>query len=74
MEKSLKEDFMTVAGRGKDRKIEITQLEQQKEKKNENSLRDPWNNIKCTNIGIVGAPEGEETEKGPEKIFEEIIV
>ena len=30
-------------------------------------------NIKCINIGIIGAPEGEEREKGPEKTFEEII-
>ena len=30
-------------------------------------------NIKCTNIRIRGVPEGEEREKGPEKIFEEII-
>ena len=27
-----------------------------------------------TNIRIIGVPEGEEREKGPEKIFEEIIV
>ena len=26
----------------------------------------------CTNICIIGVPEGEEREKGPEKIFEEI--
>ena len=26
------------------------------------------------NIHIIGVPEGEEREKGPEKIFEEIIV
>ena len=35
--------------------------------------RDLWDNIKCTNIHIIGLPEGEEREKGPEKIFEEII-
>ena len=43
-------------------------------KRNENSLRDLWNNIECNNIRIIGAPEGEEREKEPEKIFEEIIV
>ena len=43
-------------------------------KRNEDSLRDLWDNIKCTNICIIGVPEGEEREKGPEKIFEEIIV
>ena len=40
-------------------------------KKNEDSLRDLWDNIKCTNIPIIGVSEGEEREKGHEKIFEE---
>ena len=40
-------------------------------KRNEDSLRDLWDNIKCKNIRIIGVPEGEEREKGPEKIFEE---
>ena len=35
---------------------------------------DLWKNIKHNNIHIIGVPEGEEREKGPEKIFEEIIV
>ena len=35
-------------------------------------LRDIYDNIKYTNIHIIGEPE-EEREKGPEKIFEEII-
>ena len=43
-------------------------------KKNEESLRDLWNNFKPTNIHIIGVPEGEEREKGHEQIFEEIIV
>ena len=33
-----------------------------------------WDNTKCTNIRIIGVPEEEEKKKGPEKIFEEIIV
>lgn len=36
-------------------------------------LRDPWNKIKCTNIQITGVLEEKEREKGPEKIFKEII-
>ena len=54
--------------------VAITAVEQNKEKRNEDSLRDLWDNIKSTNIHIIGIPEGEEREKGPEKIFEEIIV
>ena len=43
-------------------------------KRNEDSLRDLWDNIKHTNIWIIGVPEKEEKEKESEKIFEEIIV
>ena len=43
-------------------------------KRNEDSLRDLWDNIKHNNIRIIGVPEGEEREKGPEKIFEDITV
>ena len=43
-------------------------------KRNEDSLRELWDNIKLNNIRIIWVPEGEEREKGPEKIFEEIIV
>ena len=60
-----------------DRMVEFTIMEQNKEKRmnrNEDSLRDLWDNIKRNNIRIVGVPEGEEREKAPEKIFEEIIV
>ena len=41
--------------------------------KKKDSLTDPWDNIKPTNICIIGVPEGEEKKKRPEKIFEEII-
>ena len=40
----------------------------------DDSLRDLWDNIKCTNIQIIGIPEEEKKKKGYEKIFEEIIV
>ena len=61
----------------KDRTVEITAMEENKEKRmkrNEDSHRDLWNNIKCTNIRILGVLEEEEKEKGSEKIFEENIV
>ena len=39
----------------------------------EDSLRDLWDNIKHTNICIIGVLKGEDRKKGPEKTFEEII-
>ena len=60
-----------------DKMVEITTAEQEKEKRmkrTEDSLRDFWDNIKTTNIRIIGVPEEEEKKKGTEKIFEEIIV
>ena len=42
-------------------------------KRTETSLRGLWDNIKCTNIWIVGVPE-EEKKKGYEEFFKEIIV
>jgi len=56
--------------------VEITSEEQnelKRIKKTEGSLRDLWDNIKCTNIQITEPPE-EEKKKRYEKIFEEIIV
>ena len=56
--------------------METTAIEQNVERRttrNEESLRDLWDNIKHTNIRIIGVPEGGEREKGPEKIFEEIL-
>ena len=42
-------------------------------KRTKYSLRDLWDNIKHTNIRIIGVPE-EEKKKGCEQIFEETIV
>ena len=57
--------------------VEITAEEQNKEKRMkriEDSLRDLWDNIKHTNIQIIGVAEEEEKEKVSEKIFEEVII
>ena len=56
--------------------VEIVSEEQNKVKRMkriEVSLRDLWDNIKHTNIQIIGvSEEEEEKKKGYEKIFEEI--
>ena len=43
-------------------------------KRTEDRLRDLWDNIKCTNIQIIGVLQEEEKKKVYEKILEEIIV
>ena len=43
-------------------------------KRNEDNLRDLWDNVKGPNIRIIGVPEEEEDKKKDhEKILEEII-
>ena len=56
--------------------IKTTEAEQQKEKiilKNEEGLRNILDNIKCSNIRVMGIPEEEESEQGIENLFEEIM-
>ena len=53
-----------------DRLVEITDVEQKREKRlkrNEDSLRELWDNVKHTNIHIIGVPEEEEREKRQKK-------
>ena len=57
--------------------VEINESERKKEKwikRNEDNLRDLWDNVKCANIWIIGVPEEEDKKKGYEKILEEVIV
>ena len=60
-----------------DRMVEINEAERKKErriKRNEDNLRDLWDNVKRPNIQIIRVPEEEEKKKDHEKILEEIIV
>ena len=60
-----------------DRMVEINAAERKKEKRikrNEDNLRDLWDNVKRPNILIIGVPEEEDKKKGHEKILGEIIV
>ena len=58
-----------------DRVVENTAIEQNKKKewKEIKTVWDHWDNVKHTNICIIGVLEGEGRENGPEKPFEEII-
>ena len=57
--------------------VEINESEREKGKRikrNEDNLRDLQDNIKCSNIRIIGVPEEEDKKKDHEKILEEVIV
>ena len=60
-----------------DRMAEINEAERKKEKRvkrNEDNLRDLWDNVKHANIPIIGVSEEEDKKKEHEKILEEKIV
>ena len=60
-----------------DRMVEINESGRKKEKRikrNEDNLRDLWDNVKHPNIQIIGVPEEEDKKKDHEKRFKEIIV
>ena len=46
----------------------------QRGKKNEDNLRDFWDNVKHPNIQIIGVPEEDDKKKEHEKILREIII
>ena len=48
-------------------------MKKQEFKKNEERLRNLWDNIKHSNIRIIGVPEGEEEEQEIENLFEQIM-
>ena len=52
------------------RMVEINEAERKKEKRikrNEDNLRDLWDNGKCPNTQIIGVPEEEDNKKGHRK-------
>ena len=46
---------------------------QKRIKRNEDNLRDLWDNVKRPNIQIIGVPEEEDKKKDHEKILEIIV-
>ena len=51
----------------------IRTARRKKNKKNDNKVRSLWDNSRCTNIGIIGMPEGEEKEQEIGNLFEKIM-
>ena len=48
-------------------------MKKQEFKKNEERLRNLWDNFKCCNIRIIGVPEGGEEEQEIENLFEQMM-
>ena len=58
-----------------DKIVEITTTEQNKEKRMkriEDSLRDLWDNVKCTNIQIIGSQKKKRKRKGLRKFLKRL--
>ena len=58
-----------------DKIVQFTAVEQTKEKRmkrNEDSLRDLWDNIKGNNIRIIGVPEEKTEKKDPRKYLKRL--
>ena len=58
-----------------DRMVEINEAERKKRriKRNEDNLRDLWDNVKCPNIQIIGVPGEEDKKKRHEKMLAIIV-
>ena len=48
-------------------------MKKQESKKNEERLRNLWDNLKHSNIQIIGVPEGEEQQQEIENLFKQIM-
>ena len=82
MKSEIKENVQGTNSEGKETRTQINGLEQKEERniqpeqneetriqKNEERLR----NLQCSNIRIIGLPEGEEDEQEIENLFEQIM-
>ena len=86
MESEIKENIQGTSSEGKGTGTQINNLEQKEEisiqpeqneeariQKNEERLRNLWENLKCSNIQIIRTPEGEEEEQENENLLEQIM-
>ena len=56
-----------------ERNIQPEKNEETRTQKNEERLRNLQDILKCSNIRIIGVPEGEEQEQKTENLFEQIM-
>ena len=86
MKSEIKENVQGTNSEGKEPGTQINDLDQKEEiniwpeqnegtriQKNEERLRNLWDNFKRSNILIMGMPEGEEDEQEIENLFEKIM-
>ena len=86
IQSEVKENVQETNNDGKETKTQINGLEQKEEiniqpeqneeariQKNEERLRNLWDNFNRSNIQIIGLPEGEEEEQEIENLFEKIM-
>ena len=53
--------------------IQPKQNEETRIQKNEESVTNLWDNLKCSNIWIIGVPKGGEQQREIENLFEQIM-
>ena len=86
LQSEVKKNVQGSSSEGKEPRTQINNLEWNKEgniqpeqneetriQKNEERLRNFQDNFKCSNIWIIGVPEGEEEEQEIENLFENIM-
>ena len=86
MKSEIKENVQGTNSDGEETRTHINNLEQKKEiniqskqneeiriQRNEERLRNLWDNFKCSNIRIIAVPEGEEEEQEMENLFEQAM-
>ena len=86
IQSEIKQNIQGTNSKGKETRTQTNDLEQKEEiniqpeqnedkriPKNEESLRNLRNNFKCSNIRIIGVPEGEEEEQKIENLFEQMM-
>ena len=86
MQREIKENAQGTNNDGKETRTQINGLDQKEQRnirpeqnvetriqKNEERLRNLWDNFGHSNIRIIGVPEGQEQEQEVENLFEQIM-